>query len=382
MAIRQFVVPYVLGQQLRLGIGPVSIASHPRTRVVTAALVVVTTACSREELPETTVALTPTASVQSDAFTTHIAAISDDLACVPDTREFRIMCYDRSGKVHGVWGREGEGPGEFQDLMQVRRWPQQRVAVFGIGGRMTVFEPTGNTVAEMMIPRAIMVGGIDGTRVFGLEARLGGGGLRLVELDAESGEIVWERSGYTDISANTTCGRKDPGVPTPQGGWVFPACGNELVFLADRDDQAATVLQAPNYVEELPNARDIQIMRSNLESPALQGSFMVPAPSRREQYIRDYAARPKDWFMGGHVMKFDRRKRLWIGTRHDHSDYSYLDVWTGMDYVGSVRVRDRLIGFDIVGSTLVTVVRRRPARDGIPREAIDWYNIGEVEFGS
>ena len=359
---------------------PIAVRRH--ARLVIAALATVTAACSTEQLPETTVALTPAASVPSDAFTSHIAAISDDIACVPDTLEFRIMCYDRSGKVHGVWGREGEGPGEFKNLMQVRRWPQQRVAVFGMTGRMTVFEPTGEIVAEMRIPGAIMVRGIDGTTVSGLEARLGGGGLRLVELDAESGAIVWERSGYTDIGANTTCGRKDPGVPTPEGGWVFPACGNQLVFLTDRDDQNATVTQAPNYVEELPSARDVEIMRSNLESPAMQGSFMVPPPSRREQYIRDYAARPKEWFMGGHAMKFDRRNRLWIGTRRDHSDYSYLDVWAGTDYVGSVRVDDRLIGFDIVGSTLVTVVRRRPARGGIPREAIDWYDIGEVEFGS
>ena len=351
-------------------------------QVVIAALCTATATCSPEQLSEATVPLTPTASVPSDAFTSHIAAISDDIACVPDTLEFRVICYDRSGMVRGVWGREGEGPGEFKDFMQVRRWPQQRVAVFGIGGRMTVFEPTGEIVAEMRIPGAIMVGGIDGTRVFGLEARLGGGGLSLVELDAESGEVVWERSGYADIGANTTCGRKDPGVPTPPGGWVFPACGNQLVFLADRDDQTATVTQAPNYVEELPNARDIQIMRSNLESPALQGSFMVPPPSQRERYIRDYAARPKEWFMGGHAMKFDRRNRLWIATRHDHSDYSYLDVWSGTDYQGSVRVRDRLIGFDILGSTLVAVVRRPLARDGIPREAIDWYDISEVEFGS
>ena len=45
--------------------------------------------------------------------------------------------------------------------------------------------------------------------------------------------------------------------------------------------------------------------------PTQATAAMVPPPSRREQYIRDYAARPKDWFMGG------------------------------------VRVHDRLIGFDI-----------------------------------
>ncbi len=74
--------------------------------------------------------------------------------------------------------------------------------------------------------------------------------------------------------------------------------------------------------------------------------------------------------MGGQAMKFDSRSRLWIGTRHDHSDYSYIDVWTGTEYSGSVRVHDRLIGFDILGSTLVTVVRRPPDRRGILGQAI------------
>jgi len=90
-------------------------------RVVIAAIAAVTATCSTEQLPEATIALTPTASVPSDAFTSHIAAISDDIACVPDTREFQVVCYDRSGKVHGVWGR------------------------------MTVFEPTGRIVAEMRV---------------------------------------------------------------------------------------------------------------------------------------------------------------------------------------------------------------------------------------
>lgn len=98
-----------------------------------------------------------------------------------------------------------------------------------------------------------------------------------MELDVESGEIVWERADYTDIGTKeTACGRKSPGAPTPQGGWVFPACGNQLVFLPHRDDPTATVFRAPNYVEEFPNERDVQIMRSHLESSALQGSFMVP----------------------------------------------------------------------------------------------------------
>ncbi len=356
---------------------------HSSARVVIVGLTAVTATCSPEPMPESTIALTPTASVSTDAFGSHVALISADVACAPDSYQFRVKCYGRGGEVVGAWGREGEGPGEFQDLMQVRRWPNQRVAVFGLGGRMSVFEPTGTFVSEFRIPGTIMVNGIDSTTVFGLEPRLGGGGLWLVELDVESGKVVWERAGYADIGAEeTACGRKRSGVPTPEDGWVFAACGHQLVFMEHRDDPVVTVFDAPNYVEEFPNQRDVLIMRSTLESPALQGSFNVPPPSQREQYIADYRARPKEWFIGSQAMEFDSRDRFWIGTRRDHSDYSYIDVWTGTEYTGSARIRDRLVAFDILGSTLVTVVRRPPDRNGFSMEAVDWYDIGDVRFGS
>ena len=34
-------------------------------------------------------------------------------ACVIDSYEVRVRCVDRNGDVVGVFGREGEGPGEF-----------------------------------------------------------------------------------------------------------------------------------------------------------------------------------------------------------------------------------------------------------------------------
>ena len=363
----------------RRGVVPLPIAPQPRARLVAAALVAASFACAPGQSPEPIVGLEPVAAVPLDAFGAQIALVSDDIACFPDRYEFTVMCYDRSGERLGVWGREGEGPGEFQSPITVRRWLDGQVAVFDIGAeRMTLFEPTGRMISEARVPGWATSPGVYGNRVSYVDL----GGRRLVELDVESGRVLWERVDYMTIGeTETECGRKSMGVPTPQGGWVFPACRRELVFLEHRDDAAVTVVRAPNYVEEFPNRRDIEIMRSNLESTALQGAFGVPHPSRREQHIADYAARPKDWFMDSFSMKFDSDNRLWIGTQHDRSAFSYIDVWTGTEYSGSVRVRDRLVGFDILGPTLVTVVMRPPGRNGISKQAIDWYDIGGVEFG-
>ena len=65
-------------------------------------------------------------------------------------------------------------------------------------------------------------------------------------------------------------------------------------------------------------------------------------------------------------------------------EWSYLDVYENAEYVGSVKVRDRLRGFDLVGSTLVVLVDRQVGADdadGIPDRALDWYDLGDLPFG-
>ena len=51
----------------------------------------------------------------------------------------------------------------------------------------------------------------------------------------------------------------------------------------------------------------------------------------------------------------------------------YLDVYENAEYVGSVGVRDRLRGFDLLGSTLVVLVERQGGEvdaDEIPDRAL------------
>ena len=85
-----------------------------------------------------------------------------------------------------------------------------------------------------------------------------------------------------------------------------------------------------------------------------------------------------------HGQLFDAANRYWIATQRDLLEWSYLDVYENVEYVGSVKVRDRLRGFDLVGSTLVVLVDRQVRADdadGVPDRALDWYDIGELPFG-
>ena len=74
-------------------------------------------------------------------------------------------------------------------------------------------------------------------------------------------------------------------------------------------------------------------------------------------------------------LTYDDRGRLWVATERDRAHFSYFDIYVGIEYVGSVRVRDRLLGYDLYGSTLVTIVEREPDADGIGWHAADWYDI-------
>ena len=85
-----------------------------------------------------------------------IALLSDEAtACVIDSYEVRVRCVTRTGEVVGVFGREGEGPGEFDALSHLSGGPDNSVGAVDMGlDRFSVFEPSGDLVTEVMFPGA------------------------------------------------------------------------------------------------------------------------------------------------------------------------------------------------------------------------------------
>jgi len=61
------------------------------------------------------IALEPVASSPAPlSYNDDIALVTEELACVINSFEFQIQCGDRSGAIVGVFGSEGDGPGEFR----------------------------------------------------------------------------------------------------------------------------------------------------------------------------------------------------------------------------------------------------------------------------
>lgn len=332
------------------------------------------------------------------SYNNDIALVSEEIGCIINSYEHRIRCTDRDGSVVGVFGREGDGPGEFRGASGVERGPDGTVAVIDLRlKRISFFLTNGTFESAVSMPGAFFPQVLVGTRAFGedhfknvdfsdIASRSPDDMFRPTHMgvDVASGEIVWERSDIRN-HFDLECGRVVLGMPDPRGGYVFRACQELLVFLEDRDDTTATVVASPTYVEELPNQRDVDEYMEGLArlagSMAQAAGGVSVARSAMEPYASGYREDPKKWFLTGIPFKFDRKGRLWVGTTRDRDAYSYLDVWIGTEYVGTVRIRDRLVGYDVLGSTLAALVQRAPRPDGIAQRAIDWYDISEVRLG-
>jgi len=232
---------------------------------------------------------------------------------------------------------------------------------------LTVFEPTGRIISETTLPFGYLrpAAPIQTTL---LGQHFGGGSeVTPVEISLSSGEVLWERPGL-DSEVRTECGGVSLGVASPGGGWTFPACQRELVFFEARGDPAPSIIVAPTYTGELPNARDV----AEIEFRNSRSAFRLD--------IDQYKETPKRNHLTIRSLAYDARGRLWVATQRDRQHHSYLDIYDGPEHVGTVRIQNRLLGYDLYGPTFVALVEREPDADGIAYRWADWYDISSLEF--
>lgn len=320
-----------------------------------------------------------------------VALATEATACVFNDYETRIHCMDRGGVRAHVFGRPGGGPGEFRTRPRnVTRGPGGTVAVIGYDW-VGLFEPSGRFVAEARVPLNIGLSASADSVLMGSQLEFDRPSrvinTRHLEVDVATGEILWERYFPASMAAQADCpprvsrssGRTHATMGSarrfPSGGMVFFAlCRGQLLFLSHPDDESGIVMQPLLYTLEYPTGRDVERYLEGCESPA---SRVLGLPCEVERYRRT----PKHY--GIHYW-VDDRDRLWVLTDRDREEYSYLDVYAGPEFSGSVRVRHRAVGYDVLGSTLAVLVERPVGPeddDGIPDRGIDWYDINELEFG-
>jgi hypothetical protein len=348
-------------------------------------LLAATGGCASDEagVPGTTALLPFASSSAPITASVDIVIVSEVIACVINSYETHIHCVDRSSDSVTVFGREGEGPGEFVSLSGIWRSRDGHVVAMDLAQeRLTFFTPDGTLVSETRLPDAFQPRLLRGDQLFGIKM-----GIRFVDdellpeyvsmaVDAYSGEILWERTDLAD-AVKSECFNEAVGTSTPNGGLVYQACEHELAFFAHRDAPTATVVASPSYVETLPNERDVSAYVNVISSLSRHPGGM--SASEIETMAAEFREKPKEWLLKPNSFDFDDQNRLWTATTRDRDTFSYFDIWSGTKFSGAVRIRDRLMGFDIFGSTLATLVDRPPDEDGISELAIDWYDLSEME---
>ena len=324
----------------------------------------------------------------------RVTLLADErVACVVDSYETRVRCVDREGPVVGVFGREGEGPGEFgssdsPNSLHLVRGEEGTVGVYDGGlGRFTVFEPSGAYMSQVRVP-FMQPRRSFGTVLTGVVWRgwIPDSLMTRYDLNIASGEVLREEASPTG-PWGVECGEGNregiDGIPDRAGGWVFVGCEGRLIFVGDTG--AVTVLSVPT---ELRDERDMARWEERLAQQSSFDPAVAAEIARRrslvDQTLDDYRDQPKPYSLGAEHQLFDAANRYWIATRRDTHEWSYLDVYENAEYVGSVRVRDRLMAFDLLGSTLVALVERQVGADdadGVPDRALDWYEIGDLRLG-
>ena len=159
------------------------------------------------------------------------------------------------------------------------------------------------------------------------------------------------------------------------GGHYF-SCRDVIIYLPDLEGDPAFSMRMPTYQEDFPTAREVASRRRAMR-------FLGPALA---DHIDEYRSTPKLFpALGESARAYDTHGRLWVGTRTTEArDSSEVDLYDGAHYIGTVLIRDALLGLDLLDSIMVALVERPVGpgdADGIRNLALDWYDISGVDFG-
>jgi len=159
------------------------------------------------------------------------------------------------------------------------------------------------------------------------------------------------------------------GALAPSGDMAFKTCQQDLVLWRSSAD-GVTTFRDPTYLAQLPTTREIEDHRDGLER-----AFDMPVS---ESELLRYRHTPKGLTITGRPLIYDSRGRLWVATQRDRERSSFLSVFDDTLYIGSLRVRDRIEGFDVLDSTVAVLVESLGAQPGIGERRIDWYRLKHV----
>lgn len=303
-----------------------------------------------------------------------ITLLDRDRACLIDSYRVRVLCGGRSWEDPQPVGSEGEGPGEYLEPADLARGPGGSVAVVDYEtSRTTLFRPGEEHLRTFRVPTAFRPIDHSGEGVWiGTYASFGDSAWAApVAWISGSADSVLATRKYRYVSEATReapAGGVSGAARAPDGGLVFLPGGGYRLARFSASGRYLDEFSSPEYKPELPSPRDVAEYREGLKE--LFGR--EPA----EEKVRAYRNRPKLPYVRGEPLRFDSTGRLWVATTRDHEERSWFDLFQDGEFLGSVPVEDRVVGFDILGSTLAVLVEGTEKDSaGLYPRRIDWYRI-------
>ena len=307
-----------------------------------------------------------------------VRLVGDDRACLIDSFESQVVCGGPGWREVERFGREGRGPGEFYALQGIAPLPTGGFGIVDFGNRRVTLLSPGLRV-DGTIPfdgyPSLVRGAVDSAlRV--VESETGqwipgnpaaGRTARIARVGLESGTLQWDTLVVPE-AAGADGVRMAAGAWSPVHGYVFLQLPYRLIRFSPVGEFLG-ILTPGHYQPELPSDRDVEARISDLTQ-----LFGQPPGAAS---IEEWRTTPKQGVIGVQHVTFSEDGLLWIAATRDRTDWSYIDVYSdgGRTYLGSVRVRDRLLAFDVRGGTLAALVEHEDPR-GDPSNRIDWYRIG------
>ena len=297
-----------------------------------------------------------------------VAVLDDGTACVIQSYDVGVRCGDRSWDRVVLVGSEGSGPGEFKRVSQISRTDEGLLAVIDGGmRRLTVFEGT-KPVQTLRIPPGLRFLGIP------TDSLILGSTFVTPDFDLSTpgGTVHWLRPQDPQSSDSLTL-RHDSRIGAHAYFHGARLAGNrDLLFYAG-DSILVQFDSAGRLINEMPVvhlgsglltepdvAQYVDDMTTGLRTP--------PSPDE----IAEYRATRMPAVVPGTGIVTGPFGTVWIARQEGRLEESVLEVRTADGSATTIKVGGRLLGFDILDSTLV--VLRDPMLPTAERE-LSWHRI-------
>lgn len=311
----------------------------------------------------------------------NLAVAGQDFVCLFDSYEKELACGDLSWNDTVRLGRSGAGPGELGDYGFLLSTSDGGVGfVDPRNGRISVFTRQGYArqyfLPQLLTPASEISD--DGTYSgYASIPTQRPGEIALQEWHSERGELIREVPLRVDgLVIDGQQVMATGAIQLPTGDFIVRIASGLLQRLARFDSDGSLVgqLRMPELPPQFPDERDIEIFGEQLA--------VFPQGPRVDRAVREFADQPLTRLARNNLyrtVQMGPKGRIYVLTTNKSSTGTYVEVYSGLEYLGRAQLRGRVLAIQIADSILVALSEEMPTEGLVPIRRLEWYGF---EFDS